>query len=288
MADIVLGQHPLLKKEFVDKRIRDLVGHQFVADTLFTGVTVNALAIKYMQDADKDAQGRQAYDDVREIGEGSTYPRIGLNEEEKSEMIRKYGLEAAITLEMQQFGDAGQIERAYRKLAMNVKKMVDTMAYNKLLDESAGIQSQNGLAWDHATDGAQNMISDIVDARKMIKDFAYQADTMLISPTVGAQLLKQQVIRDAFRQNNTDVALLRGYIGDFMGLSIIEDENMPAEKDVVLLQRKIIGDIADAQGLRTKTYNQDEEDQTIVRATRFTQAYLTDPKAIVRLKNVIA
>ena len=288
MADIVLGQHPLLKKEFVDKRIRDLVGHQFVADTLFTGVTVNALAIKYMKDADKDAQGRQAYDDVREIGEGSTYPRIGLTEEEASEMIRKYGLEAAITLEMQQFGDAGQIERAYRKLAMNVKKMVDTMAYNKLLDESAGIQSQNGLAWDDATDGAKNMISDIVDARKMIKDFAYQADTMVISPTVGAQLLKQQVIRDAFRQNNTDVALLRGYIGDFMGLSIIEDENMPAEKDVVLLQRKIIGDIADAQGLRTKTYNQDEEDQTIVRATRFTQAYLTDPKAVVRLKNVIA
>lgn len=172
MADIVLGQHPLLKKEFVDKRIRDLVGHQFIADALFTGVTVNALAVKYMQDADKDAQGRQAYDNVREIGEGSTFPRIGLNEEEKSEMIRKYGLEAAITLEMQQFGDAGQIERAYRKLAMNVRKMVDTMAYQKLLDESAGIQSQNGLAWDHATDGAQNMISDIVDARKMIKDFA--------------------------------------------------------------------------------------------------------------------
>jgi len=288
MADIILGQHPLLKKEFIDRRIRDLVGHQFVADQLFTGVTVNALAIKYMKDADKDATGRQAYDAVREIGEGSTFPRVGLDEEEAIEMIRKYGLEAAISLEVQKYGDGAQIERAYRKLAMNVRKMVDTMAFNKLLDESAGIQSQNGLAWDNATTGADNMISDIIDARKMIKDFAYQADTMLMSPEVEATLLKEKVIRDAFRQNNTDVALLRGYIGDFMGLSIIVDENMPEAKDVVLLQRKVIGDIADADPLRTSTYNEPQNDRTIVRATRFTQAYLTDPKAIVRLKNVIA
>jgi hypothetical protein len=38
--------------------------------------------------------------------------------------------------------------------------------------------------------------------------------------------------------------------------------------------------------LRTKTYNEDSNDRTIVRATRFTQAYLTDPKAIVVIKNI--
>jgi len=57
--DIILGQHPLLRKEFVDKRIRDLIGHNFVADTLFTQTDVDALAIKYMTDGDKDDKGRQ-------------------------------------------------------------------------------------------------------------------------------------------------------------------------------------------------------------------------------------
>lgn len=283
MADIILGQHPLLKKEFVDRRIRDLVGHNFVADQLFTQVSVNALAMKYMKDADADADGRQAYDPVTEIGEGSNFPRIGLTEEEATEMIRKYGLEAAITYEMQKFGDAGAIERAYRKLAMNMRKMVDDMAYAKLLDKSAGIQHRNGGDW---TD-EDALISDIIDARKDIKKHAYQADTMIMSPEVEARLLKTKAVRDMFRQNNTDVALLRGYIGDFMGLSIIVDENF-AEKDVVILQRKIIGDIADAEPLRTKTYNEESNDRTIVRATRFTQAYLTDPKAIVLLEDVIA
>ena len=81
--DIVLGQHPLLKKEFVDRRIRDLIGHQFVADQLFTKTDVDALSIKYLKDADADDKGRKAYDEVPEVGEGSGFHRIGLDEEEK-------------------------------------------------------------------------------------------------------------------------------------------------------------------------------------------------------------
>ncbi|MBL5830867.1 hypothetical protein HV417_02155 [Bacillus sporothermodurans] len=283
MADIVLGQHPLLKKEFVDKRIRDLIGHQFVADQLFTQTDVDALAVKYLKDADADANGRQAYDEVPEVGEGSGYKRIGLDEEEKSAMIRKYGLEAVITYEMQKFGSAGQFERAYRKLALNVKKMVDGMAYKVATDKTQGIQSMNGGLWTTA----DVIISNLVDAKKGIRDFGYSANTVVINPNVEATMLKQKDIRDAFRQNNTDVALLRGYIGDFMGLSFIVDENF-TDNQVLVLEKKIIGDIADAEALRTKTYNEDSNDRTIVRATRFTQAYLTDPKAIMLIESINA
>jgi hypothetical protein len=273
MADIILGQHPLLKKEFVDKRIRDLVGHQFIADQLFTQTSVDALAIKYLADADKDAQGRQAYDEVPEVGEGSQFKRIGLDEEEKTAMIKKYGLEAVLTYEMQKFGSQGQFERAYRKLAMNVRKMVDTMAYN-VAEAGAGLDL-TGASWTVA----DNIISNLIDAKKAMKDYGYSADTVVINPTIEANMLKSKDVRDAFRQNNTDVALLRGYIGDFMGLSFIVDENF-GEGKALMVQKKIIGDIADAEGLRTKSYNEDSNDRTIVRATRFTQAYVTDPYAI--------
>jgi hypothetical protein len=273
MADIILGQHPLLKKEFVDKRIRDLVGHQFIADQLFTQTSVDALAIKYLKDADADAQGRQAYDEVPEVGEGSQFKRIGLDEEEKTAMIKKYGLEAVLTYEMQKFGSQGQFERAYRKLAMNVRKMVDTMAYN-VAEAGAGLDL-TGASWTVA----DNIISNLIDAKKAMKDYGYSADTVVINPTIEANMLKSKDVRDAFRQNNTDVALLRGYIGDFMGLSFIVDENF-GEGKALMVQKKIIGDIADAEGLRTKSYNEDSNDRTIVRATRFTQAYVTDPYAI--------
>ncbi|AYP68716.1 hypothetical protein BpsS36_00010 [Bacillus phage vB_BpsS-36] len=287
MADIILGQHPLLKKEFVDKRIRELIGHQFIADQLFTQTDVDALAIKYMQDADADEKGRKAYDEVPEVGEGSNFMRVGLTEEEKTAMIKKYGLESVITYEMQKFGSAGQFERAYRKLALNVKKMVDEMAY-KVATQNYSISG--GILGHAKTDNfwngdAENMIGDLIDAKKTNRKYGYTLDTVVINPEQEAQMMKNKNIRDAFRQNNTDVALLRGYIGDFMGLSFIVDENFQ-ENNVLMVQKKVIGDIADAEGLRTKNYNEDSNDRTIVRASRFTQAYLTDPKAVYLLKNV--
>lgn len=285
--DIILGQHPLLKKEFVDKRIRDLIGHQFVADQLFTQTDVDALALRYMQDADKDAQGRQAYDEVPEVGEGSNFKRIGLDEEEKTAMIKKYGLEAVMTYEMQKFGTDSVFERSYRKLALNVRKMVDTMAYNVLTNEASGIQTMTGADWSAPADanGNINIVNNLIDGKTAIRNYGYSADTVVINPALEADMLKQKSIRDAFRENNTDVALLRGYIGDFMGLSFIVDENF-ADGRAILLQRKVAGDIADAEGLRTKTYNEESQDRTVVRATRFTQAYLTDPKAVMLIKSV--
>lgn len=286
MADIILGQHKLLKKEFVDKRIRSLIGHQFVADQLFTASTVDALAIKYFQDADKDEKGRQAYDPVPEIGEGSGFDRIGLNEEERTALIKKYGLEAVITYEMQKWGSDGTFERTYRKLALNVKKMVDTMAYDVATNKytiGGGIQGVTSGGWDTGT----NVINELVDAKTALADYGYQADTAVIHPRVGAMLLKNKDVRDALRVNNTDVALLRGYIGDFMGLSFIQDENFK-DGDVSITQKKVIGDIADAEPLKTHPYNEEGNMRTIVRATRFTQAYLTDPKASYLLKTVKA
>ncbi|AVO23020.1 major capsid protein [Bacillus phage Anath] len=286
MADIVLGQHQMLKKEFVDKRIRGLIGHNFKADFLFTSTTINALSGKYYEDADKDANGRQAYDDVPQVGENARFDRIGLSEVEKTFLIKKYGLETVISLEQQKFGGEGYYERAYRKLALNVLKMVDTMAYEVATNKYTvgnGILGKNSAKWTTA----DILIGELVDAKVASSVYGYELDTVVANPLVMATLLKTKDIRDAFRQNNTDVALLRGYIGDFMGLTFIQDENFVG-KDVLLVQKKVIGEIADAEGLRTKVYSEEAEDRTIVRATRYTQAYLTDPKAVYLLKAVIA
>jgi len=286
MADLLLGQHPLLKKAFIDQRIRDLVGHQFVADQLFMGSTVDALSIKYYQDADVDANGRYSYEEVPETGERSGFKRIGISEEEKQAFIRKYGLEAAISYEMQKWGQPSAFERVYRKLALSVKKMVDTMAYNTILNEPNKLgKVKSGGYWNTAGTGADDMINDLIDAKTAGKPYAYAVDTVVMSPRTEALLLKNKSIRDAFRVNNTDLALLRGYIGDFLGLSFITDENFPDDK-VLVLQKKIIGDIADAEPLKSKTYNEEQNNKTIVQVTRYVQAYITDPKAIYVIDNI--
>lgn len=291
MSDIILGQHPLLKKEFVDRRIRDLTEKKFIADTLLTKTTVDALSIKYYKDGDADAFGRYAYEDVPETGESSGFKRVGLTEQEKQAMIRKYGLEFAISYEIQKWGAPSYFERGYRKLANSVVSMVNTMAYNRI-EGAAGIlgRTKSGGAGDETWDttaGADRMISDLVDAKAEAKKYGYNLNTMVVSPETEALLIKNKAVRDAFRQNNTDIVLLNGYIGDFLNLSILVDENYSNDQ-VLLVERGMIGDIADAEGLKTKVYNQDEDDQTIARVTRFTEAYITDPKGVYLLKNIKA
>lgn len=289
MADLILGQHPLLKKVMIDSRIRDLVEHRFIADSLFTKTTADALAIKYFKDGDADADGRYSYEEVPEVGESSGFKRIGLNEEAKLEMIRKYGLEFAFSYEMQKWGSAGQFERAFKKLSNSVVAMVNGMAYDKL--HGAATAPQGNLVvksanyWNDATAGADNMINDIVDAKAKAKKKGYSLDTLVVSPATEALLLKNKAIRDAFKQNGTDVVLLRGYLADYLGLSILVDENYPDDK-VLFVERGAAGDIADAEGLRSHTYNQEEDMTTIGRVTRFTTAYVTDPHAVFVYENI--
>ncbi|ADK05068.1 TPA: hypothetical protein QCU10_004265 [Bacillus anthracis] len=292
MADLTLGQHPLLKKPFLDARFKDLTEKRFIADSLFMKVSADALAVKYFKDADVDSEGRYNYEEVPEVGEGSGYKRIGLSEVAKIEMIRKYGLEAAISYEMQKWGQAGVFERIMLKLSNSVVAMVNTMAYEKIHSEpNIGGRTKTGAAgdetWDNATLGADKMISDIIDAKASAKKFGYSLDTMVISTETEALFLKNKGIRDALRENNTDIALLNGYIGNFLGLDVIVDENY-SDDQVLMLQRGIIGDIADAEPLKSHTYNQEEDSTTILRVSRFTTAYITDPKAVYLLKNIKA
>lgn len=291
MSDLILGQHPLLKKVMMDARIQDLTERRFIADALLTKTSADALAIKYFKDGDADANGRYTYEEVPEVGESSGFKRIGLSETAKVEMIRKYGLEFAFSYEMQKWGNPAYFERAFKKLSNSVVAMVNTMAYDKLHGAASApnqnLQTKSGNRWNDPTTGDTNLIADIVDAKAAAKKAGYSLDTLVVSPQTEALLLKSKSIRDAFKQNGTDIVLLRGYIGDFLGLSIVVDENYP-DNQALFVERGTAGDIADAEGLQTHTYNQEEDMTTIGRVTRFTTAYITDPRAVFLITGITA
>lgn len=291
MADMILGQHPLLKKPFLERRFKDLTERKFVADSLFTKSTSDSLAIKFLMDADRDSNGVYGYDEVPEVGEGSGYRRVGLSEEARVAFIKKYGLEMAFSYEMQRFGSEGQFERGFRKLSQSVIKAVNDMAYDTIRSNPDILtRTKTGatgdVKWSDFTNGCDQMVSDIVDAKNAGAKAGYTYDTMVVSTKTHGVLVKNPKIREAVKKNNQDIAFLDGYIGSVLGLDIIVDINYP-DNEVLILERGIIGDIADADGgLRTLTYDQQENDTTILRATRFVTCYLTDPKGVYLLKNI--
>ncbi|OSX98787.1 phage major capsid protein [Bacillus nitratireducens] len=300
MSDIILGQHPLLKKQMLDARIKDLAGKKMIADLLMTKTSVDALAVKYFKDADADENGRYAYEEVLEVGEGSGFKRIGVSEKAQLAMIRKYGLEFAFSYEMQRFGSSSQFERAYNKLANSVSNMVNSMTYDRILTAN-GINTRTkagtgaDLYWSdltasqsakgQTTKGAIAIRTDLTTAQVEAAKFGYVLNTMVVSPATFGIISNNSDASPEYV--NQDLKQLSGYRGNFLGLDLIVDENF-ADKDVLLVQRGVIGDIADAVPLSTSQYNQDEDMTTIVRALRFTESYVTDPKGIYLLKNIIA
>lgn len=300
MADLTLGQHPLLKKEFVDRRIKDLAGKKMIADLLLTKTTVDALSIKFFKDADADSQGRYAYEDVPEVGEGSGFKRIGISEKAQLALIRKYGLESAISFEQQRWGADSYFERVFNKLANSVANMVNSMSYDRILnnpdinqrtktgsgtdvywtDVTAGLSAKG-----NTTKGAISIRSDLTTAQVEAAKFGYTLDTMVVSPATFGVISNNSDVSPEFI--NQDLTKLSGYRGSFLGLDLIVDESF-SDKNVLLVQRGMIGDIADAVPFSTDQYNQDEDMTTILRALRFTESYVTDPKGIYLLNNIVA
>lgn len=300
MADLTLGQHPLLKKEFVDRRIKDLAGKKMIADLLMTKTTVDALSVKFFKDADADSQGRYTYEEVPEVGEGSGFKRIGISEKAQLALIRKYGLESAISFEQQRWGTNSYFERVYNKLANSVANMVNTMTYDRILnDANINQRTKTGTGTDlywsdvtagqsakgQTTKGAIAIRSDLSTAQVEAGKFGYTLDTMVVSPATFGVISNNSDASPEYV--NQDLKQLSGYRGTFLGLDLIVDESF-SDKNVLLVQRGVIGDIADAVPFSTSQYNQDEDMTTIVRALRFTESYVTDPKGVYLLKNIVA
>lgn len=276
-----------------------------IAETLLGKQTVDALATKYFVDGDDNGYGKHTYEDVPEVGEASALRRIGITEKEKTEMIRRYGLEFVITYEMQKWGLAGQLQRGMRRLARNVANMINEMAYKKIsqdftvagsptVDQIEG-KVKAGTYWDDATNGGENFIHDLLDAKAKAKQYGHMLDTAIISPELELALMKNRDFRDTVGKDvgtGADLVLLRGYIGQFMGINFIVDERFTqiagANDTALLLERGVVGDLVDAEGLRTKMYNEEQHDRTVVRVTRFSAVTLNAPKAVYLIKNTLA
>lgn len=304
MADFALGMHPLLNVEAIDRTIRELMAHDMIGESLLGRQTVDSLAVKYYVDGDDNGYGKHTYEDVPEVGEASALRRFGITETEKMEAVRRYGLEFAVTYEMQKWGLAGTLQRGMRRLARNVANMINEMAYKKISQEFTVVGSPTrdqiegkvkaGSYWDDATAGGDNFINDLLDAKAKAKQYGFMLDTAIISPELELALMKNKDFRDKVGKDvgtGADLVLLRGYIGSFMGINFIVDERFAqisgANDNALLLERVTAGDLVDAEGLRTKMYNEEQHDRTIIRATRFSAVTLNEPKAVYLIKNVL-
>jgi hypothetical protein len=286
----------LKQPRIISRRLTDLTAKRFVADKIFSQGSPEQVA----GGAAVYQRSEPIYPDraVEEVGVRAEYPRTGWTEELFAAFVKKYGLEAPVSDEARRRNQIDQLTKAQLKIANAVVKFVDALAMTLILTDADVLTGAASGDWSTA---ATDIIADIATARKAIfdQDEGYEPDTLVVNPAQEFDLLLDKDIRDALPRESRDTAIQGGKPVPILGLKQILVTSQLTAGTAIVLSSNIIGTIADERPLSdekyvvynppgapanyptiyTKTYREENKDETIIRGARFPAMWLGEPKS---------
>jgi hypothetical protein len=278
--------------------INDLSADQFITESLFTqGYNAQGGAVKYMQDAVKKYV-EEGYDPGEDfsIAEGTEFHQVYQTEPaEVVERVKKYAIEGWITYEDEDRNQLGSLARLTQRMMNTMVKYFDSTALNMLATNSS-VQTLNRTGrWDTTT--TTTIIDDIMVAADMLGDEtltggeSYNANTLVVSRKTYTFLRRNKEIQNMFDSDDgpsPQDLRFGGQLASLAGIPLLVSPFMRNDMAFVL-ERGTIGGIADEVPLTLLPIERVARFERIyVRAKRLTVAFLTDPKAMVRIQNINA
>jgi hypothetical protein len=297
-ADAPTVKRFLKEPTLIRDAINDLSADQFITESLFTqGYNAQGGAVKYMQEAVKKYV-EEGYDPGEDfsIAEGTEFHQVYQTEPaEVIERVKKYAIEGWITYEDEDRNQLGSLARLTKRMMNTMVKYFDSTALNMLATNS-NVQTLNRTAaWTTTT--TTSIIDDIMLAADMVADEAltgnesYNANTLVVSRKTYSALRRNKELQDMFDSDSGPTSQdirFGGQISQLAGIPILMSPFMRDDMAFVL-ERGTIGGIADEVPLTLLPIERVARFERIyVRAKRLTVAFLTDPKALVRIQNINA
>jgi hypothetical protein len=276
--------------------INALAADQFITESLFTqGYNAQGGAVKYMQEAVKKYV-EEGYDPGEDfsIAEGTEFHQVYQTEPaEVVERVKKYAIEGWITYEDEDRNQLGSLARLTQRMMNTMVQYFDSTALNMLATNS-NVQTLTRTArWDLTT--TPSIIDDIMIAAEMLADTtltggeSYNANTLVVSRKTYGFLRRNKEIQNMFDSDDgpasTDLRF-GGQVSSLAGIPLLVSPFMRNDMAFVM-ERGTIGGIADEVPLTLLPIERVARFERIyVRAKRLTVAFLTDPKAMVRIGTI--
>ncbi len=274
--------------------INDLAADKFIGETLFTqGYNAQGGAIKYLQQADKYVEEMSDPNQDFSIDEGAEFHQVYQREPgQVVEQVRKHAIEGWVTFEDEDRNNLGALARLTNRMVNSMQMYFDRAALN-VIATNANVQILNRTArWDLTT--TTTILDDIMNAADMAADQtlaggqSYEVDAVVVSRRTYGFMRRNTGIQDLFEKGDTSSPKFGGELAQLAGIPILVTPWMRNDHAYVL-ERGTIGGIADEVPLTVKPIERDEAtERLIIRIKRLTVAFLTDPKALVRIQNINA
>jgi hypothetical protein len=291
MATGVLLGTEMVRKKFIEKRVRELTDGYMVTDAIFMRDPSDTPSIVY-EEHTNGLNDWEAESEVEERKESGSYPRIGMDAAEKQALVKDYGLEVLVTYEAIRFNRIASIDRAYIKLGNSLIKFVDKRGLNALTDSYNAASSKiNTVAAGAAWSAAADPFADLISAKSKADTFGYIANVALVHPEDLTNALKNKDFRQELDKDvPSDRKIVKSGIlaGQVAGLTVIVARNI-TKGNVWVGQDQVVGNRSEtSNGNDIDTYKDgnSKKASTVVSAFREVEHYLTDPKAGTLLSGV--
>lgn len=267
---------------YVQRVVNDLSLQRFMSDMIFgAGPDAPSGAIQFDQVTTSDLYLTR---DVKPIAPGGEYPI--LTDQLPTPLVAattKWGGRVHITDEDVRRNRVDVVRRALTKLRNTIVRKVDNVGLATLNAAPILSYAFSGVWTNTATD----IFAGLVNAKLLVDtlDMGYTVDTLIINPASVAAMLARSDIRTAFGPTAQEAIVRGADIGEILGLTVYQTNRIAAGSGF-LLQRGMVGGIANEVPLNTKTYRQDNSDKVWIQGGRQFVPYVTDPKACIRLSGL--
>lgn len=266
----------------VERALRALTLDRFIADSLLTGrTTPSGGAVQF-----EETESIYPDQPVESVAAGQEFPLTTLGTgPSKIVAVRKWGIDSLVTDEAIRRLLRNPVDRALTKLGNGVIRQVDVTALAAIA--ASPVQTLAAAAVWSAT---AKILDEILTARAMIaeQNEGYEPDTLVIDDMVYVKLMANTAIREAMARETTASPVYTGVLGQLGGLTVMVTPNLPTSTSAFVVDRKVLGGMADEVPLTSTSIRQEETERWRLRAKRVTVPFVMEPKAVVEVTGVSA
>jgi len=288
----------LSRPDFVARRLRTLADLRYVGSNLLRGrASAEGGAVGY------ETAGESIFADAAPevVAPGSEYTLTTTGAGTPAvAKVKKWGKDSLVTDEDIKRRNMDSVNRGLNKLANSAGLVVDK-AVTAAIASAVTATTGAGAVW---TSNGTTVLRDIMLAQAAIagQNMGYQADTLLVSDTMWAELASNSALAALFARENLNNPVYTGRFSNLAGLDVVHvpAANLPGGVGTVayVLDSQNLGFIAteDLGGgyqragdlVESKVIRQDENDAWRLRARVNFAAAVTDPLAGYKITAISA
>jgi hypothetical protein len=269
--------------QLVQRTLRTLAQQRFIADSVLQGRPGTSGGAVLVETSETIfAQGTP-----EAIEPGGEFPLSLVNTGIGQLLaVTKWGLDTVVTDEAIERQNFDPVMRAITKLVNSIVKQVDSVAMSAINTAVTQTSAAAGL-WSTST----TLVREIAAAVAGIVDLnqGYDPDTVVVSRTAGAYLTANDKVLSLLpreRDNVTSGPVYTGVLNRLMNLDIMTTPNLPVNTLALVLDRKVLGGMAEEVPLTSRSIRQEENERWRLRAKRVVVPFIQEPNAAWKITGV--